>query len=304
MTATQSCRRASGALPSDGGYAEIPSSDHVFAVLGKSSSGHFATPGTSSVDRTRQCIELLVSYHAAPSVRVRNQLVQLNIGLVRKTAHRVAYQCAEPYEDLEQIGYLGLIAAIERFDPTQGCAFSSFAVPYIRGEMLHFLRDRANSIKIPRRLQQLSKDGQKSRQDLTETLGRQPSDQEIAEHLNVSVHEWRASRLATKNRSPLSLDAAVSQQVDSPLTLGDTLLDARIIALQTLEEDHLQLQQALGQLEDKTREVIEFVFLNQLSRKEVAERIGISPMTVTRRIQRGVQQLVTLLQPQMLQIDP
>lgn len=82
--------------------------------------------------------------------------------------------------------------------------------------MLHFLRDRANAIKIPRRLQQLSKDGQKSRQDLTETLGRQPSDQEIAEHLNVSVHEWRASRLATKNRSPLSLDAAVSQQVDSP----------------------------------------------------------------------------------------
>ena len=94
-------------------------------------------------------MELLVSYHNKPSVRVRNQLVQLNVGLVRKIAHRVSHQCAEPYEDLEQIGYLGLIRAIERFNPHQGCAFSSFAVPYIRGEMLHFLRDRAGTVKIP-----------------------------------------------------------------------------------------------------------------------------------------------------------
>lgn len=248
-------------------------------------------------------MELLVSYHTTPSVPLRNQLVKLNIGLVRKVAHRVAYQCAEPYEDLEQIGYLGLISAIERFDPTQGCAFSSFAVPYIRGEMLHFLRDRAASVRIPRRLQQISKDGQKNRQSLTEKLGRQPSDQEVADSLNVSVYEWRASRTATKNRIPLSLDATVSQRTDSAFTLGDTLLDARDLALQNIEEDQIQLHQALSQLEDKTREVIEFVFLNQLSRKEVAERIGISPMTVTRRIQKGMQQLVSLLQPQMLPTD-
>lgn len=260
-------------------------------------------PSSTETSFQSQMMELLVSYHALPSLQVRNQLVRLNVGLVRKIAHRVAYQCAEPYEDLEQIGYLGLISAIERFDPTQGCAFSSFAVPYIRGEMLHFLRDRAASIKIPRRLQQLSKDGQKSRQLLSEALGRQPNDQEIADSLRVSVHEWRASKLATKNRSPLSLDAAVSQQVDSAFTLGDTLLDPRDLALQRLEEDQVQLQQALLQLDDKTREVIEYVFLKQLSRKEVAERIGISPMTVTRRIQKGVQQLVTILKPQKLQMS-
>ncbi|HEY9845507.1 MAG TPA: sigma-70 family RNA polymerase sigma factor [Candidatus Caenarcaniphilales bacterium] len=249
-------------------------------------------------------MELLVSYHASPSIQVRNQLVQLNRGLVRKIAHRVAHQCGEPYEDLEQIGYLGLISAIERFNPAQGCAFSSFAVPYIRGELLHFLRDRAHAIKIPRRLQQLNKEGQESRSLLMNSLGRQPNDQEIADSLNVSVHEWRSSRLASKNRIPLSLDAAVCQQVDSPVTLGDTLLDARYQTLQNIEEDQIQLQQALLQLEDKTREVIEFVFLKQLSRKEVAERIGISPMTVTRRIQKGIQQLVSLLQSPVLQTDP
>lgn len=249
-------------------------------------------------------MELLVAYHQNPSVKVRNQLVQLNAGLVRKIAHRVSHQCAEPYEDLEQIGYLGLIRAIERFNPNQGCAFSSFAVPYIRGEMLHFLRDRGSTVKIPRRWQQLNKEGQKVREEFSEAFGRQPSDDEIAERLGVAVNEWRESKLATKNRLPLSLDATVCQQVDSPMTLADTLPDAHYQTLQHLDEDRQQLQRALSQLEDKTREAIEYVFLQDLSRKEVAEQIGVSPMTVTRRIQRGVQQMVTLLQPQSLQTDP
>ena len=249
-------------------------------------------------------MELLIAYHQAPSVRLRNQLVQMNAGLVRKIAHRVSHQCAEPYEDLEQIGYLGLIRAIERFNPNQGCAFSSFAVPYIRGEMLHFLRDRSSTVKIPRRWQQLNKAGQKIREELAEAYGRQPTDAEVAQRLGVSVTEWRESKLATKNRLPLSLDATVSQQVDSPMTLGDTLPDSHYQNLQILEEDRQQLQRALSQLEDKTRQAIEFVFINDLSRKEVAERIGVSPMTVTRRLHRGLQQMVSCLQPQMLQTDP
>jgi RNA polymerase sigma-B factor len=249
-------------------------------------------------------MELLVAYQQNPSVRVRNQLVQLNAGLVRKIAHRVSHQCAEPYEDLEQIGYLGLIRAIERFNPSQGCAFSSFAVPYIRGEMLHFLRDRSGTVKIPRRWQQLNKDGQKVREEFIEAFGRQPTDIEIADRLNVTVNEWRESKIATKNRLPLSLDATVSQQIDSPMTLGDTLPDTQYQNLQVLEEDRQQLQKALSQLEDKTRKAIEFVFLHDLSRKEVAEQIGVSPMTVTRRIQRGVQQMVEYLQPQAMQTEP
>ena len=258
---------------------------------------------TESCLRSRG-MELLISYHQNPSVKVRNQLVQMNAGLVRKIAHRVSHQCAEPYEDLEQIGYLGLIRAIERFNPSQGCAFSSFAVPYIRGEMLHFLRDRSGTVKIPRRWQQLNKEGQKVREALSAEMGRQPSDDEIAIALGVSLNEWRECKLATKNRLPLSLDATISQQLDSPMTLGDTLPDMHYQNLQNLEEDRQQLQRAMNQLEEKTRQAIEFVFISDLSRKEVAERIGVSPMTVTRRIHRGIQQMVSMLQPQMLQTDP
>ncbi|MEB3355462.1 MAG: RNA polymerase sigma factor SigF [Synechococcales bacterium] len=258
---------------------------------------------TKSSLRSRS-MELLMVYHQSPSLELRNKLVRLNAGLVRKIAHRVSHQCAEPYEDLEQIGYIGLIRAIERFDPTQGCAFSSFAVPYIRGEMLHFLRDRGSAIKVPRRWQDLQKEGQKLQIELAKKLNRQPTDEEIAVGLGISLQEWREIKMAVRNRLPLSLDATVSQQIDSPITLGDTLPDLHYQALQRLEEDRQQLQRALSQLEDKTRAAIEFVFFSDLSRKEVAERIGVSPMTVTRRIQRGLDQMVFLLKPQTLQTDP
>ncbi len=249
-------------------------------------------------------MELLVSYRQQPSVRLRNRLVRLNMGLVRKVAHRLAYQCAEPFEDLEQCGYLGLITAIERFEPAQGYAFSSFAVPYIRGEILHFLRDRANTVRIPRRWQQLNREGSKIRQALVMELGRQPSDQEVADQLGLSMQEWRSVKLAASNRVPLSLNARVSsshQQSDLAMTLGDTLMDAHSQALKLNEEDRVELQQALNQLEDKTREMIESVFLHQLSRQEVAKRIGVSPVTVTRRIKKGVEELVQLLQTPQIQ---
>jgi RNA polymerase sigma-B factor len=251
-----------------------------------------------------QTMELLVSYRQQPSVQLRNRLVRLNMGLVRKVAHRLAHQCAEPYEDLEQCGYLGLITAIERFEPAQGYAFSSFAVPYIRGEILHFLRDRANAVRIPRRWQQLSREGAKVRQALAVELGRQPNDQEIADRLDLSMQEWRSVKLAASNRVPLSLNARVSsshQQSDSAMTLGDTLMDTHSQMLNINEEDRIELQHALNQLEDKTREMIESVFLHQLSRQEVAKRIGVSPVTVTRRIKKGVEELVQLLQNQQFQ---
>lgn len=252
---------------------------------------------TQSSVRSRG-MELLMTYHRTRSTSVRNQLVRLNVGLVRKIAHRVSHQCSEPYEDLEQIGYLGLIRAIERFDPTQGCAFSSFAVPYIRGEMLHFLRDKGNAVRVPRRWQELQREGKKVREELTNALHRLPSETEIAYKLGIAIEEWQQSQVAIQNCTPFSLDATVTQHLDSPLTLGDTLLDANYQALQRAEEERMQLHSALNQLEEKTREVIEFVFLQGVSRKDVAKQIGVSPMTVTRRIQKGVEQLIALLRPQ------
>lgn len=246
-------------------------------------------------------LELLISYYQNPSIQLRNKLVKLHTGLVRKIAHQFSHQCTEPYEDLEQIGYLGLIRAIERFNPHQGYAFSSFAIPYIRGEILHFLRDRTGVIKIPRRWQELHNQGQKVRKELTISLGRCPTDTEIARKLEVSVQEWLDSKLAAQNRTALSLDSTIAQHFDCTVTLADVLPDPRSTAFQQQEEERQQLHGAMSQLEEKTRTAVEFVFLKELSRKEAAKQIGISPMTVTRYLQKGKEQLVSLLQPQFLQ---
>ncbi len=243
-------------------------------------------------------IELLIAYSRHPSLRLRNQIVELNLGLVRQVAHRISRQCCEPYEDLEQIGYLGLIRAIERFNPQQGCAFSSFAIPYIRGEMLHYLRDKGSVMRIPRRWQELYTKGKKLRKQLAGELGRPPKEPELAIALGVSVDEWHECQLALQNRLLVSLDANVSQTMDCYISFGDTLPDQRYLAKQKLEEERLQLQRAMSQLEDKTQAAIECVYLHELPRKEAAKQIGISPMTVTRHLQKGIQQLSTLLEPQ------
>ena len=246
-----------------------------------------------------QGMELLITYSRKPSLPLRNQLVKLHTGLVRQVAHRISKQCTEPYEDLEQIGYLGLINAIERFNPHQGCAFSSFAIPYIRGEMLHYLRDKGSVMRIPRRWQELYNRGKKLRQQLTTNWERTPTDQELAQALKVSLEEWHECELAIQNRMLVSLDATINQTMDSTVSFGETLADHRYQAKQNQEEDRLQLQRAMSQLEYKTKAAIECVFLKELPRKEAAKQIGMSPMTVTRHLNKGIKQLGALLESQV-----
>ena len=253
----------------------------------------------STQSLSSRCIELLQAYSSNPCLKLRNQLVELNIGLVRKVAHQVSRKCAEPYEDLEQIGYLGLIRAIERFDMQQGSAFSSFAIPYIRGEMLHYLRDRGSMMRIPRRWQELYARGKKLRKDLIEKLGRLPKDNEIAVALGIPLQEWSECQLALQNRLPISLDALINNSTDSSVTFGETIADPRCQQQRKLAEDRLQLQRAMNQLEEKTKAAIECVFLKDLPRKEAAQKIGISPMTVTRHLHKGIEQLEAILEPQV-----
>ncbi|WP_353932775.1 RNA polymerase sigma factor SigF [Okeanomitos corallinicola TIOX110] len=247
-----------------------------------------------------QCdaMELLQLYYHNPSIKLRNQLVKIHQGLVRKIAYKFNHQCGEPYEDLEQVGYFGLIRAIERFNPQHGYAFSSFAVPYIRGEILHFLRDRSTLLKIPRRCQELYNQGQNIRKELTLSLGRPVKDTEIAAHLNIPLHKWQECKLAIQNRTPISLDATPANYVDYQLTLADIIPCPRSTVLQQQEEEILQLQGAMNMLDEKPRMAVELILVNDFTRKDAAKKIGASPMTVTRYLHKGIQELISCLCPQ------
>lgn len=235
-----------------------------------------------------ESLELLSQYRQFPSIALRNHLVQLNIGLVRKEVHHWLHQCTESYEDLLQVGSIGLIRAIERFDLAKGHAFSSFAVPYIRGEIQHYLRDKSPSVRIPRQWLDLQRQVTRTTQDLQTQLHRQPTDAEIAQALGIPETEFQTIKQAYRNRTPLSLDTPVVDEEEEGASLGTMIPDRRYQSFQLAEEDRLFLQQALAKLEAGTCKVLEFIFLYDLTQKETAERMGISSVTVSRRLKKGL----------------
>lgn len=250
---------------------------------------------TSNYELKSESLQLLREYQQISCPQVRNRLVELNFGLVRREAHHWINQCSESYEDLLQVGSIGLIRAIERFDVSKGHAFSSFAIPYIRGEIQHYLRDKSPSVRIPRRWQALQRKAVWVIRELHVELNRQPSDLEIARALDIPLQEWQEIKLACQNRSLLSLDAPIKDEDSGTSSLADLVPDTRYRSFQLAQEDQIRLQLALTQLEKRTRQILEFVFLHDLTQKETAERLGISAVTVSRRVKKGLDLLQRLM---------
>jgi RNA polymerase sigma-B factor len=242
-----------------------------------------------------ESLELLRQYQNSRSQELRNKLVEINFGLVRKEVHHWHNQCGESYEDLLQVGCIGLIRAIERFDMSKGHAFSSFAIPYIRGEIQHYLRDKSPSVRIPRQWLELQSQAASLMPALQAKLMRQPTDAEVAAALGVAVTEWQEVKLATRNRAPLSLDAPMQDEEEGTTSLGELMPDPHYRSFQLAQEDVIRLQQALATLEEKTRQILEFVFLYDLTQKETADRLGISAVTVSRRVKKGLDTLKQLM---------
>jgi RNA polymerase sigma-B factor len=249
---------------------------------------------SSPGDIRQDSLQLLKIYQSNSTAEIRNRIVELNIGLVRKEAHYWVNQCHESYEDLMQVGCIGLIRAIERFQLSKGKAFSSFAIPYIRGEIQHYLRDRSTCVKIPRRWLQLRQQASKVTSQLRAELNRPPTEEEIMMRLNISVAEWQEVKLAAQNRQPLSLDVPVESAEGEDLTsLGELVPDPQYRSFQLAQEDRIRLQQGLAALEKRARNILEFVFLHDLTQKEVAEMLGVSVVTVSRHLKKGLAFLKT-----------
>ncbi len=251
------------------------------------------TPDTQELKR--ESAQLLRDYQQSRCAAIRNQVVTLNFGLVRKEAYFWSNQCTESYDDLLQVGSIGLIRAIERFDLSKGHAFSSFAVPYIRGEIQHYLRDKGVLVRMPRRWLALQQQALGFIQDWRTKHNRQPTDTEVAAALEISVAQWQEIKLAWANRSPLSLDTPVQDGEDGSTSLGEMVPDHQYRTFQLTQEDQIRLQQALVQLEQRTHEVLEFVFFYDLTQKEVAERLGISVVTVSRYVKKGLEAMKRLM---------
>jgi RNA polymerase sigma-B factor len=252
-----------------------------------------STPGTLKLETLR----LLQAYRKSRSTRLRNRIIEINLGLVKKEANRWLEKCHESYEDLVQVGSLGLIRAIERFETEKGYAFSSFAIPYIRGEIQHYLRDKSHPVRIPRRYLELGHKATSIQHHFHKQYHRNITDREMAQTLEIPLKEWQAVQLAWQNREPLSLDMSIDNEEEGRISLGDLIPETRYGHFQLYHEDRLVLQQAIAKLEDKTRSILNFVFFQELSQKEVAAHLGMSAVTVSRHVKKGIE----LLKRSMLQ---
>jgi RNA polymerase sigma-B factor len=235
-------------------------------------------------------LELLKAYRTQPSSRVRAKLVRLNIGLVKKEVSYWVNQSAESYEDLLQVGSIGLLGAIERFEVDRGYAFSSFATRYIRGEIQHYLRDKSSTLRMPRRWQEIYEQACRVGRQLRTELNREPSDREIIKVLGITMSEWQEIRLAHYNRSPMSLDAPIGNSEENSICLADLVSDPKSNA-QGHRDDAMRLEQAFNHLEQRTREIMEFVFVEDLTQREVAKMLGVSAVTISRQVKKGLSTL-------------
>ncbi len=250
---------------------------------------------SSSLDLKAKTLELLQQYKQTRSAAIRNHLVEMNLGLVRKEAHRWKHQCQESFDDLLQIACIGLIQSIERFDIARGIAFSSFAMPHIRGEIQHYLRDKSPTVRLPRKWSTLLHRSKKALAQLRQELGRPPRDDEIQEVMELTPEEWEQFKVARQNQSTLSLDTPLNQADSEGSCLGDLVPDARYQNFQLAQEDRIHLRHAMSHLEDRTRKVLEFVFLHDLTQKETADRLNLSVVTVSRQVKKGLQQLTQMI---------
>jgi len=233
--------------------------------------------------------ELLRRYQEQGDIAARDELVERHLPLVRSLARRFAGR-GESLDDLEQVGAIGLLKTIDRYELEREVALSSYATPNVIGEIKRYFRDRSSAIRIPRGLAELSARVAGAIEGLTGELGRSPSLAEIAHRLETSPEEILEALEAASARSVSSL---------TPTTAGgeaegdaDPLdrLGAEDSELERSEERAV-LEPALRRLPAREREILKMRFEEGLTQTEIAERVGISQMHVSRLVRRSLEQM-------------
>ncbi|MFI1809424.1 SigB/SigF/SigG family RNA polymerase sigma factor [Streptomyces sp. NPDC020422] len=219
----------------------------------------------------------------------RNTLIEMNGSLVRYAAGRFKTRSDER-EDIVQVGTIGLIKAIDRFDLSREVEFSTFAVPYIVGEIKRFFRDSTWAVHVPRRLQEARVELAKANEELGSRLGRSPRVAELAEAMRVSEDEVVEAQIASNGYHSASLDAVVDgEDSDADASLAD-FLGEEDPALELFEDFHT-LAPLMELLDDRERLLLHLRFVEELTQAEIGRRVGVSQMHVSRLLARSLARL-------------
>jgi RNA polymerase sigma-B factor len=209
----------------------------------------------------------------------RDALIERYVPLADSLARRFSGG-REPLADLRQVAYLGLIAAVDRWDPERGTTFSTFAVPTILGELRRHFRDRSWLVRPPRDVQERFLAVCKARDRLVQELGREPTARDVAAHLGTTTEDVTEALQAGDLRSAPSLDEPLGRDEDSAGAVLERTADARDDY--ATADTAIELEQACSVLDRRTREVVRLRYQDDLLQREIAERVGCSQMQVSR----------------------
>jgi len=241
--------------------------------------------GTDARDTERL---LLVRYHEHGDIAAREELCERFLPLARDLALRYTYT-DEPVDDLVQVASLGLIKAIDRFEPGRGTKFTSYAAPTILGELKRHFRDKGWSLHVPRDLQERTLAVSRATEVLSTELGRSPSVREVAGHLGCSSEQVLEAQEAAASYESASLDAPTARDDDESAALVDMLGGED--SSYELVEDRQAIASTWGELPPVERQVLELRFMEDLTQREIGERIGYSQMHVSRLLRRALTRL-------------
>ncbi|WP_236576619.1 RNA polymerase sigma factor SigF [Streptomyces sp. HF10] len=219
----------------------------------------------------------------------RNTLIEMNMSLVRYAAGRFRSRGPEEMEDIVQVGMIGLIKAIDRFELSREAEFTSFAIPYIVGEIKRFFRDTTWAVHVPRRLQEARVQLARATEELRGRLDREPTVKELSELMSLPEDEVREARLASNGYNSSSLDATLNGSEDGESVLRD-FIGAEDTALELVEDFHA-LAPLIAGLEERDRRIIHLRFVEELTQAEIGERLGVSQMHVSRLLSRCLARL-------------
>lgn len=237
--------------------------------------------------------EVLAKWARDRDAGSRDRIMEEFTPLVRRIAHQYFHPGCQ-VEDLIQVGSIGLLRALDRYDLAQGTAFRTYASHFVVGEIKHFLRDQAPLIRVPRELSEASSKIRNAKERLAKHLGREPSEAEIAAELQLPVEKVGEVRQADQTSQALSLDQELGPDTNSR-ALGEQVEDKKYISFQLAQEDRILVTEAMTQIKAQSRQVIEFAFYQDLTQTEIAKKLGISQMQVSRRLRSAIKELWELL---------
>ncbi|MDQ3876722.1 MAG: SigB/SigF/SigG family RNA polymerase sigma factor [Actinomycetota bacterium] len=232
--------------------------------------------------------ELLREYHQRGNLAARQQLIERYMSLVRSLARRYSYR-GEQLEDLVQIGAIGLIKAIDRFDLDRGVELTTYATPNIIGEIKRHFRDKGWSVRVPRGLQELNVQLSRLIEQLTVQLGRSPTIPELAKAAQVGEEEVLEALESSRAYTSLSLSTGASTDEEEELDPLESIGTEE--PQYEISEDWAMLAPGLRALDDRERAILQLRFFKGLTQSQIAQQIGISQMHVSRLIRRALQKI-------------